>query len=171
MRIAGLIGSFAVAGALAACAHHETTGATAPQGYSPISALSGGAGSCPLARLEGVHATLSEMRNGVAITFTAPESELDRLRENVHAMADANDKQGNAFAECPCGAAAPAIGAAEMQRVKADASVEETPGGVILKLTAKHPGDVHMLRSNIRSDVDALNYTCLSNPAPPDTNR
>jgi hypothetical protein len=171
MRIAGLIGSFALAGALVACAHHETTGATAPQGYSPISALRAGAGACPLAKLEGVHATLNEIRKGVAITFTAPEKEVGQLRENVHAMADANDKQGDAFASCPCGAAAPALGAAEMQGVKADAGVDEIPTGAVLRLTAKHPGDVHMLRSNIRSNVDALNYTCLHNPAPPEPGR
>jgi hypothetical protein len=164
MRIGGLIGSFALAGALVACAHNEPTGATAPQGYSPISALRS-ATSCPLAQLKGVHATVGDIRKGVAITFTAPASEVDRLRENVRAMAEANDKQGDAFAYCPCGAAAPALGAAEMQRPKAEASVEEIPNGAVLRLTAKHGGDVHMLRSNILSDVDALNYACLSNPA------
>jgi len=169
MRVAGLIGSFALTGALVACAHHETTGATAPQGYSPVSAMRAAAASCPLAKLQGVHATLSDTRKGVAITFTAPASDVDKLRDNVHAMADANDKQGNAFASCPCGAPVPALGAAEMQHVKADASVEEIPTGAVLRLTAKHAGDVHMLRSNIRSDVDALNYTCLSNPSPPET--
>jgi hypothetical protein len=170
MRIAGLIGSLALTGALVSCAHHETTGATAPQGYSPISALRG-AGACPLEKLEDVHATISEIRKGVAVTFTAPANEVDRLRENVHAMADANDKQGDAFASCPCGAPTPALGAAEMQRVKADASVDEIPSDAVLKLTAKHPGDVHMLRSNIRSNVDALNYNCQHEPAPPETGR
>jgi hypothetical protein len=168
MRIAGLIGSFALVGALVACAHHEPTGATAPQGYSPISSLRGGAGACPLARLQGVHATVNEIRKGVAITFTAPPSEVDKLRDNVHAMADSNDKEGNAFASCPCGAAVPALGAAEMQRPKAEASVDEIPTGAVLRLTARNAGDVHMLRSNIRSNVDALNYACLSNPATPE---
>jgi len=164
-RIGGLIRCFALAGALVACAHHEPAGATAPQGYSPIASLRGGAGTCPLAKLQGVHATLSDIHRGIAITFTAPASEVDKLRENVNAMVDANDKQGDAFAACPCGAAVPSLGATEMQRVKADASVEEIPNGAVLRLTAKHSGDVHMLRSNVMSSVDALNYTCLANPA------
>lgn len=173
MRIAGLIGSVVVVGALAACAHTNQPNAAAPQGYSPTSGV-----SCPLAQLTGVKAVVTDIDKGSAITFTAPKSEIDQLRDNVHAMADANDKQGDAFASCPC-ASGGRMGNAEQQggnqgtlgstnvqapnysAVKADSSVEEIPTGAILKLKAQKKGDVQTLRSEVRSNVDSLNRSCL----------
>lgn len=104
MRTAGSILGILLAGALGACAHHnaQNAGAQAPNQAQPQMAS---AGTCPLAQLPGVHATVADIGDGVAITFTAPQSELDQLRQNVHAMADSNDKQGDPFAACPCGQA------------------------------------------------------------------
>lgn len=158
MRIAGLIGSVVLTGALVGCAHHNQPGATAPQGYAPTTP----AAVCPLAQLQGVHATVSNIEHGVAITFTAPKSELDQLRDNVHAMADANDKEGNAFAACPCGQSGTATGVTEaMPRPAADSSVKDTDTGAILKLTAKNDDQVQALRSAVREDVKALKESCL----------
>jgi hypothetical protein len=56
-----------------------------------------------MAQLRDIQAFVSDMNDGVAITFTAPYAEVDQLRQNVRAMADAQDMMGNAFAACPCG--------------------------------------------------------------------
>lgn len=175
MRIAALIGSVVLTGALAACAHHPSTSASAPQGYSPT----GAAASCPLAQLRNVNATVTDIDKGSAITFTAPKSQVKQLRDNIHAMADAQDKMGDAFAYCPCSEiGGVAAGAAEAQgqsmgqtsgqainKVAASSSVEEIPTGAILKLVAKNDHDVQTLRSQIRNDVDALNRSCLNIPS------
>lgn len=159
MRIAGLIGSVVLTGALAACAHHPQPGATAPQGYAPSVGLSAG---CPLAQLKDVHATVTDIDHGVAITFTGPKSDRDQLRDNVHAMADANDKQGSAFAACPCGQTNSATGVMEaMPGPAADASVKEIMTGAILKLTAKNDSEVGALRAATRDNVKALDKSCL----------
>jgi hypothetical protein len=161
MRIAGLIGSIVLAGALGACAEHEQ-GATAPQGYTAASGVAAARTVCPLAKLTGVHATVSEIDKGVAITITEPKHDIDTIRDNVHAMADANDKQGNAFAACPCGATNAAAGATEaMPRPAADASVKNIETGAILKLTAKKDSDIDALRSFTHDDVMALKRSCL----------
>jgi hypothetical protein len=159
MRIAALIGSVVLTGALAACAQHNQPGATAPQGYAPSAGIAAG---CPLAQLKNVHATVSDIDHGAAIIFTAPKSDRDQLRDNVHAMADANDKQGSAFAACPCGQTNAATGVTEaMPGPAADASVKDITTGAILKLTAKSDGDVDSLRSAVRDNVKALDKSCL----------
>lgn len=159
MRIAGLIGSVVLTGALIGCAQHNKPGVTAPQGYAPTTP----AAVCPLAQLQGVHATVSNIDHGVAITFTGPKSEVDQLRDNVHAMADANDRHGNAFAECPCGQLGAATGVTEaMPRPAADAKVKDIDTGAILKLTAKSDEQVDALRGAVREDVKALKESCLN---------
>jgi hypothetical protein len=55
-----------------------------------------------MTQLRGIHATVADIQNGVAITFTGPEGELDQLRQAVRTMAASNDQQGDAFAVCPC---------------------------------------------------------------------
>ncbi|HEX8795255.1 MAG TPA: hypothetical protein VF765_30110 [Polyangiaceae bacterium] len=153
-------------GALVGCAEHNQAGATAPQGYAPTSAM---AAACPLAQLKGVHATVQDIDHGVAITFTAPKREVDQLRDNVHSMADANDKQGNAFASCPCGQkGTAATGVTEaMPGPTADASVTEIETGAILKLKAKDDSQVDALRSSTRENVKALKTGCLNQSAAP----
>lgn len=165
MRIAALIGSVVLTGALVGCAEHNQPGATAPQGYAPSAGI---AAACPLAQLQNVHASVSDIDHGVAITFTGPKSERDQLRDNVHSMADANDKQGNAFAACPCGQSSTATGVTEAMPTMpaADSSVKEIETGAILKLTAKNDSQVDALRAAARDDVKALKG-CLNQGAEP----
>ncbi len=166
MRIAALIGSVVLTGALVGCAHHNQPGATAPQANANPSA--GIAAGCPLAQLQKVHASVSDIDHGVAITFTGPKSERDQLRDNVHSMADANDKQGNAFAACPCGQSSTATGVTEAMPTMpaADSSVKEIDTGAILKLTAKNDSQVDALRAAARDDVKALK-SCLNEGGEP----
>jgi hypothetical protein len=120
---------------------------------------------------------VADIRDGVAITFTGPSGALDQLRANVHAMKDANDKQKDAFASCPCAARA-ILGAAERMPEKAlgekplgatqpratyvaIAKVDDTTTGAILKLTAKDKADVQALRTAVREDVRELHKSCL----------
>jgi hypothetical protein len=159
MRIVGLIGSVVITAALVGCAEHNKPGATAPIGYAPSAGM---AAACPLAQLQNLHATVTDIDHGVAITFTGPKSERNQLRDNVHAMADANDKQGNAFAACPCGQANKTTGVTEaMPGPAADASVKDISTGAILKLTAKNDSEVDALRSATRDNVSALDKGCL----------
>ena len=159
MRIAGLICSVVLTGALFGCAHENKPAASAQQGYGPSSGIAAG---CPLAQLQNVHATVSDIDHGVAITFTGPRNERDQLRDNVHAMADANDKQGNAFAACPCGQTNPNTGVTEaMPGAAADSNVKDISTGAILKLTAKNDSEVDALRSATRENVKALDKSCL----------
>lgn len=166
MRIAGSIIGIALAAALGACAHHnvQSAGAQAPQ--------EGAAASCALAQLKGVHASVADIHDGVAITFTGPESGLDQLRDNVKAMADANDKQGDAFAVCPCaqptalGSAEPMPGEAAATTIpRAESKVEETSTGAILKLTTKDNSQIAALRAMARKNVHAFKKACLGKGA------
>jgi hypothetical protein len=88
-------------------------------------------------------------------------------------MADANEKQHDAFASCPC--AEPSAGAAERmpltaveqaatqpQKVKANAKVDEIATGAVLKLTAKDHKDINALRAEVRGDMRALKKNCLA---------
>ncbi len=175
MRIAGTILGIACAAALAACAHHNAQSAGAQTG----GAQAGGqvAAACPLTQIQGVHATVADIPNGVAITFTGSHEQVDQLRKNVHDMADANDKQGDAFAACPCAEGAGALGSAEampsetgstaMQAgptalPRADSKVDDIETGAILRLTAKDNTQVSALRSTVRQDVHALKRACLN---------
>jgi hypothetical protein len=165
MRTAGYVLCTLLAAALGACAQHAAPAPTA------AARAQGAAPSCPLAQLPGVHATVADIRDGVAITFTAPQGELDQLRNDVHAMADANDSKGDAFAACPC--ALPSAGAAEKmpstsleqlatqsQKIKAQAKVDEIATGAVLKLTTKDHKYTDALRAEVREDVHALRKNC-----------
>jgi len=94
MKTARSIVVVALSAALAACAHEGAKGS--PQTQASASS------SCPLARLAGVDATVADIHDGVAVTFTGPESIASPLRANVRAMADAQSSAGDAFAICPC---------------------------------------------------------------------
>jgi hypothetical protein len=177
MRTAGLIVGAALAAAVGACAHRnvmpggaaQAGGAAEPQG-------------CPLAQLQGIHATVADIRDGVAITFTGPQGELDQLRDNVQAMAEANDKKGDAFAACPCGVSERAMGAAESmpadhgatetggrpstaQKPLAEAKVDDIPTGAVLKLKAKDPAETKALREATRENLRAIRKNCLGRAA------
>jgi len=170
MRTAGFVTSAVLAAALAACAHQPARAPAAQAAITPSAV------SCPLSRLQGIHVSVADIRDGVAITFTGPASELDQLRDNVHAMADANDKQGDAFAACPCArmplgsaeampstapeqtAARPMVGAQPL----AIANVEDIATGAVLKLAAKDKKETSALRSVVREDVHALHKNCLA---------
>jgi hypothetical protein len=57
---------------------------------------------CPVHGQSDVQATVSDMREGVAITFSAQQREVDGLRSTLHAMDEANSSRGDPFALCPC---------------------------------------------------------------------
>jgi hypothetical protein len=178
MRTSGSILGVVLAAALSACAHHNAAQGTAQvpgeaQAYGPS------ATGCPLAQLKGIHTSVTDTRDGVAITFTAPQSEVDQLRDNVHAMADANDKYGDAFAICPCAAGEHAAGRAERmpgggelptqapmrtmgEKPAADAKVEETPTGAVLRLSAKDTTQARELRAAVRENTRALRKNCAA---------
>jgi len=104
MKIATSIVAIALTAAAVGCAKNE------PQAQGAQYAPSGAQGqpyaaNCPLSQLTDVHASVADVHDGVAITFTVPESELSYLRDDVKAMKDANDDRGDAFAACPCAAA------------------------------------------------------------------
>jgi hypothetical protein len=178
MRTGGLILGAALAVAVGACARHNVQGAAAQSARAAQAAY-----GCPLAQLQGIHATVADIRDGVAITFTAPQGELDALRDNVHAMADANDKQGDAFAACPCGVSERAMGTAESmpadhehgpgggaetggrpsaQKPLAEAKVDEIPTGAVLRLKAKDATEANLLRSTTRENMRAMRKNCLN---------
>jgi hypothetical protein len=178
MRTAGYLLGAVLAASLGACAH---PGAKGPAVGAVPGAKTAAAVTCPMARLAGVHATVADIHDGVAITFTGPAGTVDQLRGNVHAMADANDKQKDAFAACPCAQRA-VLGSAEAMpagekktekatathpspravAVLANAKVDEIATGAVLKLTAKDKADVGALRTAVREDVHALRKSCLT---------
>jgi hypothetical protein len=184
MRLAGPTLGIVLAAALGACAHQTSAqgGAQAPEEGQASAASAAG---CPLAQLQGVHAAVTDTPDGVAITFAAPKGEVDALRGNVHAMADTNDKRGDAFAACACAAPRGALGAAESmpeqggggaaaqaehatkERPLADAKVTETPTGAVLKLSAKEKSQVGALRSFTRENVRELRKNCFANAPSP----
>jgi hypothetical protein len=132
-----------------------------------------------------------DISDGVAVTFTGPQSEVDQLREEVRDMADANNNEGNPFAGCPCagnhargsaqampkgsnaendrkngGRSDGSPGSASMQspsgNLLAHAKVEEISTGAVLELSAKDKGQVQPLRSEVRSAVKSMrNNGCL----------
>jgi hypothetical protein len=177
MRTAGYLLGALLAASIGACARHNVQGAGAQSAQGP-----GAATACNIAQLHGVHATVADIKDGVAITFTGPAGSLDQLRDNVHAMADANDKQGDAFAACPCAQRVP-LGSAEAMpsneaptgttnpsktggaHLQSSAKVDEIATGAVLKLTAKEVADVSALRAAVRDDMHALKKNCL-NKAP-----
>jgi hypothetical protein len=168
MRTAGYVLCTLLAAAVGGCAH----GTPGPTQAAQAKAA---APTCPLAKLSNVHAIVADIRDGVAITFTAPEGELDQLRNNVHAMAEANDAKSDVFAACPCAEAPP--GAAEKMpataleqaatqplRVKAEAKVDEIATGAVLRLTAKDHKDINALRAEVKDDLHAFKKNCEAGP-------
>ena len=182
----GSIVCIILAAALGACAQHSgTEGVQTPAETRALAKANG----CPMVKLSGVHTIVTDMEDGVAITFVAPQNELDQLRQNVHAMNDANDKEGNAFLACTCSVTA--AGSAEAMPGEAEpsgsttslpylapmpysaptmpaanASVDETDTGAVLKLTAKAQAQIPALRTATRQYVRAMK-NCMQPPRGP----
>jgi hypothetical protein len=185
MTKAGSILGIVLAGALsAACQHEETQ--TAAQTPQQTQAAMTAAGTCPMAQIPGVRATVADTGEGVAITFTAPQSEIDQLRQNVRSMADANDKRGDAFAVCPCGRVyggtaeampsgqgTPSYGPsqsgvtmgqapAKVAIPPSDSKVDDIPTGAVLTLKAKDSALIPALQASVREDMRALKQGCMN---------
>jgi len=168
MNTAGSIFGLALVAALGACARTGPQPGTASTGSSRMTAS-----ACPLAKIPGIHSTVADIHNGVAITFTAPQGEVSALRENVRAMNDANNKKGDAFAECACGrkgsmGSAESMPSSDGSSPMADSNVEEISTGAIITFTAKDEKQVSALRSTVRGNVRALRNQCMggSNQSP-----
>ena len=159
----------ALAAVLAACSHEGNPGAYPTEGQSY---------GCPLARLQGVTATVADIPDGVAVTFYAPSDEVVQLRQIAYRMADDGNRQNNAFAACPCGIGNRAIGNAERmapdmtsgaaddfavpsESPPADARVYWTTTGAMLELKARDQAQIDALRSATRTHVRWLRRECL----------
>jgi hypothetical protein len=175
MKTAGPLLGIVLVAALGACVHTYTR-SVVPIGVSARAREI--APTCPLAQLHNLDGSVTNTPDGVAITFTGPHDDLDQIRDNVHAMEDANRRRGDAFAACPCGRA-PSAGAAEAQGanperggrtsmqptrpsrpIAADASVREIPTGAVLRLTARNRGEIGALRNQARENVEGILTTC-----------
>jgi hypothetical protein len=168
MRISGSVLGVLLAASLAgACANsskQQQAKTTAPTSSSVA--------NCPLAEVPGVRAVVQDIPGGVQIVVAGPEGQVDRIRENVRAMATTNNNQGDPFAPCACalkteGAAEPMASGGGMTELQAarliplsNALVEQTPTGGLLKLTAKDPNQATALRQRTRQEVTALK-NCL----------
>jgi hypothetical protein len=205
MRTAGSIFGVLLAASLGACAQHNAQNAGAQGPYQAQAPMQGqgqaqmpapAATTCPMAQLPGVRATVAEISDGVAITFTGPQSALDQLRPNVQAMADANDKQGDPFAACSCpqtlggGSAEPMPGdqnspsgmpgpgsyggtgrpmnhgSAMSQIPPSAAKVDQIPTGAVLELKSKDRTQIQALRTAVMQNVHALKQGCLGQSGP-----
>ena len=101
MRTAGsVLGVALLIAALGGCSHQATQGATA-QSPQAAQTQTQARSVCPLAQLEGVQAYVADTGDGVAITFTGPQSALSQLKQNVRGMKEANDTRGDPFVARP----------------------------------------------------------------------
>jgi hypothetical protein len=182
MRTSAAICVLLLASALGACAREGTGGQTNTANNNRETQ----GGACSLAQLKGIDATVADATNGVAITFTSSKGDtnLEQLRENVSAMATANDEQGDAFAACPCAERAHRMGSTEAmpggseivgyaregtaydrataRPIAADASVDKFATGAVLTLSAKDSSQAGALRSEVRQNVHALRQQCIN---------
>ena len=166
MRITGSVLGVLLATSLGACMNSSKQQAkTTPPANSAVA-------SCPLAQVPGVRAMVQDTPDGVQIVVAGPEGQIDRIRENVRAMATTNNNQGDPFAPCAC--ALQSAGAAEtmpstqqsnaLQAARliplSNAEAEQTPTGAVLKLTPKDKNQVEWLRTRTREEVSSLR-NCL----------
>jgi hypothetical protein len=113
---AWILGAFAPV--LGACAH-----STAEQ----PSAAYASAAACPLAQIHDVEASVTDINDGVAVTFVSPSSEQGILRGIVEGMVASNRDQGDPFAACARATPLAAIASASMQREPAQGRAEAMP--------------------------------------------
>ncbi len=179
MKTVGCVVAVALAAAVGACSHNnQSAGAESAQAQAYQTA------SCPVSQLPGVHATVADTQDGVAVTFTGPQNELDQLRQGVKTMASTNEKQGSPFAMCPCafnqtGSAEQMPGGPSAQgntwgggagntamqpsAIPADSKVEQIPTGAVLMLTPKDKSQAQALRDEVRTEVTSMKQNgCLS---------
>jgi hypothetical protein len=97
----GTLFAFALAPALALVACANQGGEVQPA-RTTAQAQSSASGRCPMARLNGVNATVEDTATGVAIRFNGPQATVDQLRANVHSMDDANSSGRDPFSICAC---------------------------------------------------------------------
>jgi hypothetical protein len=101
MKTAGALFGLLLGGVLVACTHDDTQAMYAPSaGQTALSGPASGV-TCSLAKLRAVDVRVADIHDGIAITFSGSPSEVYQLREDVRALAAANDKYENAFAACP----------------------------------------------------------------------
>jgi len=179
MKITGSVAAAVLTSAIGACSHEG------PQNASPNGAqeLTGVALRCPVNRFNGVSATVEDIHDGVAISFTGPQPEVSKLRQNVHRMDEATTQGEDPFAVCPCADRSAQFGSTEAMPVEGsgrpdfgttlpvwkpqsapiptDSSVDEIPAGAVLKLKAKQNGRVEELRRRILAQVVAIQDGCL----------
>jgi hypothetical protein len=128
---------------------------------------------CALAQLYGVDATVAEIRGGVAIRFTAPAEEREKLREILRDMAQPREEGNDIFAGCTCAtiqwgrlAGGPSGGepASEMNASKQKRRVvlqavpreDDTPNGAVLRLRAETDEDAAVLAAAVREKVESM---------------
>jgi hypothetical protein len=99
MKTLGSLVAVTACAALLGCSHEAQMSSVS----EPYTAQSESVGSgCPVHGQSDVQATVSDMQDGVAITFSGQQRELDSLRATLRAMDEANASRGDAFASCPC---------------------------------------------------------------------
>jgi len=174
MKNTGSVLALVFGSGLLACSHQntQTVGAQSAQVQSFDKA------SCAISQLPGARATVADTDDGVAITFTGRQRDVDVVRRDVQAMSDANDKQGSPFAMCPCqtnepmpGGPMASAGTPSMQMgtpawvrtVPASTRVEETSTGAVLTLRARDASQMQALRDSVRSQIRSMEENgCLS---------
>jgi len=127
MKTAGALFGLLLGGVLVACTHDDTQAMYAPSaGQTALGGPASGV-TCSLAKLRAVDVRVADIHDGIAITFSGSPSEAYQLREDVRALAAANDKYENAFAACPCEVRDRAVGVTE--KMANSGMEEETLGG------------------------------------------
>jgi hypothetical protein len=152
-------------------------------GPAPAMMQAGSSTQCTLGQLRGVDATVTDVHNGVAITFVAPEEEREKLRETLRDMA--TPRAGgpiDVFAGCACtaetaaksaagpgpaapaGGARPAGGTASMQRapmvVPAVTRETDTATGGVLVLRARTEEEGAALTTAVHEKMTAMREGC-----------
>jgi hypothetical protein len=87
-----------LASAVGACSHQGAQNA-AP---SAVQQFYSAAPGCPVNRFNGVSATVEDIHDGLAVSFTGPQTEVNTLRQNVYRMDEAASQGQDPFAACPC---------------------------------------------------------------------
>lgn len=167
----------AFAAAVAGCSHANVDPAPRPAAAtaSPASASDPQVGyGCPTA-LPGAAASVTDIDNGVAVTFTGPANEEPALRSRAHWLTDQHAlamQRGTGTGSygmpmmqgCPCmgGMGCGMMhgpwmqggpGMMGMPSVLSDVAITDVPGGARVTLTARNAADIPALRSDVRARV------------------
>lgn len=145
----------AVLVAFAGCARPDAGRQVAEPANPPGQTGRGGqaACGCPM-MVPGATASVADIDGGVAITWSAPPSEVASLRGRIHGMAQ---QKGGMMAACSCHAGAPTQGMTSMQAMPpADVRADDVEGGARLTFTAKNPADVPALRTHVHVHMEHM---------------